>query len=107
MAKVAFMFLSSLVLVMSIRMVTSADAPTGGSGWSALADKVGGVFNSNDVDDNGSPAVAADQIGQAAAPASASMRGASQAFSNQASQAMEDAKQETVTWGDWLKHKLG
>lgn len=107
MAKVAFMFMLSLVLLMSIRSVTGAEGPTTAGGWSPVADRVGGVTSPDDVDDNGSPTRAVDQIGQAAGPALASMRGAGQAFASQASQAADQARKETVTWGDWLKHKLG
>ncbi|OWM75062.1 uncharacterized protein LOC116215428 [Punica granatum] len=109
MAKVAFMFVFSLVLVMSIRTVIGADAPSESGGWSAMADKIGGVFSPNDDDNKGrSPTGAAmDQVRQAAAPTVHGMRGAAQAFASQASQAVDTAKQDTATWGDWLKHKLG
>lgn len=109
MAKVAFAFLFSVVLVMSIRTAIAADAPAPAEsgGWSPLADKVEGVFKPDDEDDQGSPTGAVDQIRQVAGPAYTSMRGSAQALASQASQAMENAKQDTVTWGDWFKHKLG
>lgn len=110
MAKVALMFVFLIVLVVSIGMAIGADAPAeGASGWSALADKVGSVFGSDDEDDTASPspAAAVGQIRQAAGPALASMRGSAQAFASEASQAMDNAKEETVGWGDWFKHKLG
>ncbi|KAK4803605.1 hypothetical protein SAY86_003422 [Trapa natans] len=89
MAKAASKLVSSLVRVASIRTATSADDPTEAVGWSPLADRVGGVSNSNGGEDKGSPTAAEDHV------------------SSQAAQVMEDSKKETVTWTDWLKDKLG